>query len=154
MKGRARTDRTLGRTLATTLGMTLVEVLAVVVILGSLAAALTVSVLAQSGKAKFELAKTQIAQLVNLLQTYALEKNGLPNPGEGLHPLTLDPAATWFAEPNQIIDPWGHPFQYLVPGPDGRPFEVSTYGADNQPGGTGNNADLSSANLGTRGANP
>jgi general secretion pathway protein G len=31
---------------------------------------------------------------------------------------------------------------YLVPGPDGLPYDLLTYGADGEPGGTGENADL------------
>jgi hypothetical protein len=34
---------------------------------------------------------------------------------------------------------------YLNPGPNGAPFEVVSYGADNQVGGDGENQDISSA---------
>ena len=39
-------------------------------------------------------------------------------------------------------DPWGRPYAYVVPGPEGKRFDVICYGADGQPGGEGANADL------------
>lgn len=130
-------------------GMTLVEVLAVVVILGLLAATLTVGIGAKMGKAKQEICKTQIAQIVGQLQLFSMEKRGLPTSGNGLTALTADPRASWYLEPAKLTDPWGAPYQYVVPGPEGQPFEVLSYGADGQPGGTGDAADVSSARLGS-----
>jgi general secretion pathway protein G len=43
------------------------------------------------------------------------------------------------------LDPWGHAYAYTAPGtvnPDG--FDLVSYGADGAPGGTGDNADLTS----------
>lgn len=40
------------------------------------------------------------------------------------------------------VDAWGHPIEYLSPGPDGHAFDLVSLGADGQLGGTGNNADL------------
>lgn len=45
---------------------------------------------------------------------------------------------------SNTIDPWGHPYRY-EPGLAGRTtpvFDLASYGADGQPGGTGENADL------------
>ena len=128
--------------------MTLVEILAVVVILGLLAVTLTVGITAKMGKAKHEIAKTQIGQIVAQLQTYQLEKHALPTAGEGLAILTTDPNATYYLEPAKLNDPWGNSYLYAIPGPNGQPFEVMSYGSDGQPGGTGEAADLSSATLG------
>jgi general secretion pathway protein G len=41
-------------------------------------------------------------------------------------------------------DPWGRPYVFLAPGPDGEAFEIISYGADGEPGGEGENADISS----------
>ena len=43
------------------------------------------------------------------------------------------------------LDPWGAPYIYLIPGRAGEAFEVLTYGADGEEGGSGANEDLSSA---------
>jgi general secretion pathway protein G len=128
--------------------MTLVEVLAVVVILGLLTVTLTLGITAKMGKAKHEIAKTQIGQIVAQLQTFQIDKHQLPTASEGLTVLSTDPNATYYLDPSKLLDPWGNPFLYVVPGPNGQPFEIVSYGADGQPGGTGENADLSSATLG------
>ena len=128
--------------------MTLVEILAVVVILGLLAVTLTVGITAKMGKAKQEITKTQIAQIVGQLQLFQMEKRSLPPANTGLSALTTDVRASWYLEPAKLQDPWGAPYIYMVPGPDGQPFEVLSYGADGQPGGTGDAADISSAHPG------
>lgn len=128
--------------------MTLIEILAVVVILGMLAVTLTVGISAKFGKAKHEIAKTQIAGVVGQIQAYQLEKRSIPSSSLGLKALSDNPAATYFMEVEKLTDPWGNAYRYLVPGPSGQPFEVLSYGADNQPGGDGENADLSSSKLG------
>ncbi len=125
--------------------MTLIEILAVVVILGMLAVTLTVGITGKMGKARGEIAKTQIAQIVGQVQTFQLEKRQIPTAAEGLVVLTGDPKSSYFLESTKLTDPWGNPYQYLVPGPAGVPFEVLSYGSDGQPGGTGEAADVSSA---------
>lgn len=127
--------------------MTLIEVLAVVVILGLLAATLTVGLSGRIGKARHEIARTQIAQIAGAVETFRLDRRRLPSPSEGLGVLTAPADAPYFLEAGKLLDPWGKAYLYLVPGPDGQPFEVVTYGADGQPGGDGENADLSSAKL-------
>ena len=41
-------------------------------------------------------------------------------------------------------DPWGHPFRYQVPGPDGAAYEIRSLGKDGYPGGADEAEDLSS----------
>ena len=127
--------------------MTLIEVLAVVVILGLLAVTLTVGITGKMGKARSEIAKTQIAQIVSQVQAFQLEKRALPTASDGLSILTTDPNASYYLERGKLNDPWGRQYQYLVPGPNNAPFEIMTYGADGQPGGTGEALDVSSASL-------
>jgi len=124
--------------------MTLIEVLAVVVILSMLAVTLTIGIAGKLGKARSEIAKTQIAQIVSQIQAFQLEKRALPQ-ADGLTALTSDAKAAYYLEPGKLKDPWGRPYLYLVPGPDNAPFEVLTYGADGQPGGSGEDGDVSSA---------
>ncbi len=128
--------------------LTLVEILAVVVILGLLAATLTVGISAKMGRAKKELARTAIAQLVAQVQTFQIDTRKLPSAAQGLAGLSADPAAAWYVEPSRLNDPWGNPYRYVVPGSTGQPFEIVSGGADGRPGGTGDDADVTSANLG------
>lgn len=128
-------------------GMTLIEVLAVVVILGLLAATLTVGITGKLGKAKTEIAKTQIAQIAGAVETFRLDKRRLPTAAEGLNTLTESAEAPYFLGQARLSDPWGKEYLYLVPGPDGVAYEILTYGADGRQGGTGENADVSSSSL-------
>ena len=129
-------------------GMTLVEVLAVVVILGLLAATLAVGFSGAFGKGKQELAKTGIGQIVQRLETYYMDQSGWPDLDTGLQALTgAAPTSAFYLPPDTLLDPWDRPYLYITPGPDGHPYEVVTYGADGRIGGDGENADLSSVSL-------
>ena len=131
-------------------GMTLVEILAVVVILGLIAGILLVGFSGSFGKAKHELAKSGIGVVVTQLEKYRLEHGQWPPNEVGLATLTdgqATPQASYYLKPGQILDPWDRPYLYVTPGPNGHPYEVSSYGADGQTGGEGEDADLTSVNL-------
>lgn len=135
--------------------MTLVEVLAVVVILALIASTLAVGFSGAFGKGKQELARTGIGQVMAKLELYRMEFDAFPSIEEGLAAITdglAPPAAAYYMPGDRLLDPWGRRFLYLSPGPEGHPFEVITLGADGRPGGEGESADISSANL--RGARP
>ncbi len=130
--------------------MTLVEILAVVVILGLIAGTLLVGFSGSFGKAKHELAKSGIGLIVTQLEKYRLERSAWPTNDQGLSVLSdghARPTDSYYVNPGQRVDPWDRQYLYITPGPDGHPYEVLSYGADGQPGGEGENADLSSVNL-------
>lgn len=130
--------------------MTLVEVLAVVVILGLIAGTLAVGFSGAFGKGKRELAKTGIGQIVGKVELFKMEKDAWPGPDVGLAALTdgqASPTASYYLSSDRLTDPWGRRYALIVPGPDGHPYEVVSYGADGQPGGDGENADISSLHL-------
>lgn len=63
---------------------------------------------------------------------------------EGVYPPTLDDLMQYF--PNETIpvtDPWGNNYLYTYPGVHGR-YDLISYGADGQPGGEDENADITS----------
>jgi general secretion pathway protein G len=131
-------------------GMTLVEVLAVVVILGLLASTLAISFSGAFGKGKHELAKTGVGVVVSKLELYKIEHNDWPTMDEGLAVLghgQAEPTDSYYLSRDALLDPWGNPYYYLRPGPDGHPFEVVSYGVDGRPGGTGEAADVSSTGM-------
>src|SRR5262245_23305984 len=113
--------------------MTLVEIMAVVVILGLVAGTLLVGFSSTFGRAKHELAKTGIAIILVQLEKYRLEAGAWPSNDVGLAALTdeqAQPTASFYLTPAQLLDPWDRPYLYVLPGPDGHPFEVLSYGAD------------------------
>lgn len=133
-------------------GMTLVEVLAVVVILGLIAGTLVIGFSGSFGKAKHELARSGIGVIVSKLEVYRIEHGSWPGNDLGLQALTdgqAAPTASYYLSPDKLTDPWGNPYLYVTPGPDGHPYEVISYGANGQPGGApgSEDADLSSVNL-------
>lgn len=130
--------------------MTLVEVLAVVVILGMLAATLAVGFSGAFGRGKTELARTGIGIIVGRLQIYKMEHDAWPDNANGLAVLSdghATPSDAYYLGPDNLRDPWGNLYLFVVPGPDGHPFEILSYGADGQPGGNGEDSDISSAHL-------
>lgn len=133
-------------------GMTLVEILAVVIILGLIAGTLLVGFSGTFGQAKQELARSGIGVIVGKIETYRIQYGSWPSNDLGLAALTdghAQPTASYYLSRDKLIDPWGNPYLYVTPGPDGHPYEVISYGADRQPGGAAGteDADISSVNL-------
>jgi general secretion pathway protein G len=131
-------------------GMTLIEVLAVVVILGLIAATLALNFSGSFGKAKRELVKTGISQVVQKIEMYQMEHGQLPGNDLGLAVLSdghATPEDPFYIDADKLLDPWNRPFWFVTPGPGSHPYEVISYGRDGSPGGTGEDADTSSADL-------
>lgn len=128
----------------------LVELMVVIVIIGLLAGTATVSVRSYLVRSKQNVAKSEIAKVVQALETYYAEYDSYPTTDEGLDALTEPSEA--FTDgllttlPN---DPWGNAYEYLNPGRD-TAYEVISYGADSREGGDGADKDFSSATLGER----
>jgi general secretion pathway protein G len=79
-----------------------------------------------------------------------MEKGAWPGNDVGLAALTdgqAVPTASYYLGKDKLLDPWGRAYLFIAPGPDGHPYEVITYGADGQTGGTGEDADLLSTDL-------
>ncbi len=123
-------------------GMTLIEIMVVIVILGLIASAVAVNVVGQMSKARVETAKNDVRKIADGVDTFKVLKGHYPTTEEGLATLIKEN----ILKPNKegkLIDPWGHEYVYLYPGQthqDG--YDVKSYGADGQPGGDGENADI------------
>ncbi|WP_022853722.1 type II secretion system major pseudopilin GspG [Thermodesulfatator atlanticus] len=131
---------------------TLLELLVVLIILGLLAALVGPRIVGKVGKAKSEIAKSQIALLESALDQYRLDMGRYPTTEEGLKALVEPPAneeekdkwqGPYLKKRKVPNDPWGRPYHYRSPGEHGD-YDLWTYGADNQPGGEGENADITS----------
>ncbi|WP_427911945.1 type II secretion system major pseudopilin GspG [Ramlibacter sp. MMS24-I3-19] len=131
-------------------GFTLIELLVVVVIIGLLAAFVAPRYFDQVGKSSAKIAKAQITSLEQSLDQYRLDVGRYPTTELGLAALVSRPGSEnerWQgpylkkAVPN---DPWGHPYVYASPGQDGRDYDLLSLGADGKPGGTAEDADVTS----------
>ena len=122
---------------------TLIEVVVVIIILVTLASIATPIYLNYVKKANVGAATTQIKLLEDALTGYKLDVGSYPESLSGLV-TNLDQNAKWdgpYIKPAVPKDPWGNAYVYTFPGEHGD-FDLVCYGADGQPGGTGENADL------------
>ena len=132
-------------------GFTLIEIMVVIVILGVLAALVVPRVLDRPDEARRVAAKADIAAIVGALKLYRLDNQRYPTGEQGLAALVAKPElppvpGNW--KPGGYLeklpgDPWGHPYRYLNPGLKGE-IDVYSTGADGEPGGTGQVADIAS----------
>ena len=129
-------------------GFSMIELMVVIVVLGMLAALVSVNVFQNLSTAEVNTAKTQIKNLETALASYRLEFKKFPTSGEGLNALVSNSKNKNFLNSNDVPnDPWGNAFVYKQPGPNGAKYEIMSYGSDGAPGGTDDAADISSTNL-------
>lgn len=108
-------------------GFTFIEVMIVVVIIGILAGAVTLSARHFMDKAKENRARTDLSTYKSALDAFYADNGRYPTNDEGLTALT----------PKYLEgvhhDPWGHDYQYNQPGRNG-PFEILCLGAQGKEG--------------------
>jgi general secretion pathway protein G len=135
-------------------GFTLIEIMVVVVIIGLLAALVVPNLMGRVGQASVTKAKADVQAIETALTMYKLDNFSYPNTGGGLQALVQKPADD--TAPNWKSggylkrvpkDPWGNDYQYTFPGSHGGDFDLYSFGADKQPGGEGENADIGNWNL-------
>lgn len=132
-------------------GFTLVEIMVVVVIIGILGALVVPKLLGRTGEARVIAAKQDIATMMQALKLYKLDNQRYPTTEQGLISLikepTSGPQARGWKSGGYIEklpkDPWGNQYQYLSPGIKGE-IDIFSFGADGQPGGVNDDADVGS----------
>lgn len=130
-------------------GFTLIEVLVVVVIIGILASIIVPRFMDEPGKARAARAKVDIQGFETALNLYRLDNFVYPSTEQGLQALVQKPAGSpdapnWKAGgyiKNLQKDPWNRDYLYLSPGQRGE-LDIYSLGADGQPGGENENADI------------
>jgi general secretion pathway protein G len=136
----------------TSSGFTLIEMLVVITVIAILAAVIAPTIFRNVGDAKAAAARSQLQIFELALDAYRLDNDYYPSTTQGLSALVLSPtgdppAPRWrgpYLKRRIPDDPWGRPYEYRSPGggsPDG--YEMLSLGRDGQPGGTGEDADIS-----------
>jgi general secretion pathway protein G len=128
-------------------GFTLLELLVVMVILGLLAAYVGPRYFSQVGKSERKVAQAQLDAFAKALDQYRLDTGHYPKSEQGLNALAAKPAdePKWdgpYLQKAVPLDPWGRPYVYRVPGQKTE-YDLLSLGRDGQPGGSGEDADVS-----------
>jgi len=134
-------------------GFTLIELIVVIVILGILASLIAPKVLKRTDQALLIKAQQDMRSIESALQLYRLDNYQYPTSAQGLEGLITKPAdvkaATW-QDGGYLrkvpVDPWGNPYIYTYPGQHGD-FDLSSLGADGEPGGSKSNSDINNWEL-------
>jgi general secretion pathway protein G len=134
-------------------GFTLLEILVVITVIAILAALVSPQVFRNVGDAKAASARAQVEILTLALDAYRLDNDHYPASEQGLEALVRRPGAeplprNWrgpYLRRGVPMDPWNRPYEYTSPGVhDSTAFDLATLGRDGEPGGEGEDADITS----------
>ena len=130
-------------------GFTLVEVMAVIVIIGLLAAIAARNFLGSTDKARVITTKATLKALHESVDMFKMDTGRLPTEEEGLSALVEQPtdvegwATGGYLKGTTVPqDAWKHDLIYQLASESGKPFAIISYGADGKEGGEGYDADL------------
>jgi general secretion pathway protein G len=140
-------------------GFTLIELLVVITVIAILAGLVAPMVFSHVSDAKISAARAQIELFALALDAYRLDNDYYPATAQGLAALRERPsgdpeARNWrgpYLRKEIPLDPWGRPYVYKSPGDlNPQTYDLLSYGRDGQPGGSGEDADVTSWSSGTR----
>lgn len=130
-------------------GFTMVELMAVIVILGMLAALVVRNFMGQTDKARVITTKANLKKLHSAVIQFKMDTGQYPTEEEGLNVLIEQPSDLEGYEPGGYLettevpkDAWNNEFVYQRYPESGKPFVVISYGADGEPGGEDYDKDL------------
>lgn len=125
-------------------GFTLIEIMAVVVIMGMLMTVLAVGVNGRIQAARMASTQAQIQRIEQALDFYQLDNARYPTADQGLTALVDPPTSPpiprnytpgGYIKRDQIVDIWGEPFQYRIPGArNPHAFDLWSTGPDGEEG--------------------
>ncbi|WP_042298436.1 type II secretion system major pseudopilin GspG [Paraburkholderia bannensis] len=129
----------------------LIQIAITVAILGLLIVLIISKMMTRPEVIKHNLAKQDIAAIVEALNSYRRDNGRYPTQPQGLHALIerpdTDPVPRAWKKDGYLArlpdDPWGNAYLYLNPGVHGD-IDVFSYGRDARQGGEGDDADVGS----------
>jgi general secretion pathway protein G len=128
-----------------TTGFSLIEMLVAVAIIGLIVGLVGPAAMRQLQSSRVNTTEAQIGQIRTAIDIFAIDTGRVPSETEGLAALVSNVGAVpgWngpYMRDGQLpMDAWGRAFLYRF---EGDQVQVMSLGADGQPGGTGNNADI------------
>jgi general secretion pathway protein G len=116
-------------------GFTLIELLVVLAILGLLISVVAPQVIRYLGRAKVSTASYEVKNIGTALDLFMIDVGRYPTQEEGLGALVANPGIPRWEGPylkakGVPVDAWGHPYQYRIPGTDGRDYDLYSLGPD------------------------
>ena len=130
-------------------GFTMVELMAVLIILGLLAAVVVRNFVGQTDKARVTTTKANLRLLHSAVNQFKMDTGRFPDEDEGLTILVVPPddaedypPGGYLETTDLPVDGWGNEFIYELYPESGKPFVVKSLGADGEEGGEGYDADL------------
>jgi general secretion pathway protein G len=135
-------------------GFTLIELLVTLAIIAVLASIVAPTLFSSIGDARVGTAKTQIQVIALALDAYRVDIGNYPSSEDGLEALRTKPSGVeserWrgpYLRQTVPLDPWSRVYIYRSPGAQNpSTYDLFTLGKDGQPGGSGENADVTSWN--------
>lgn len=129
-------------------GVTLLEMMIVLAVIALIVGIGAPRLMETFGRAKGQAAEVEIATLKGAIQLYYIDTGQYPTAAQGIAALISAPAgvAGWRGPyldgDTDPLDPWGRAYIYTAPN-NNTSFRLSTLGRDGQPGGTGEDSDIS-----------
>ncbi len=130
-------------------GMTLIEIMVVLTLLGLLMTVLAVNFFGMAEEQKVKITLTQMKTIQGRLDAFKQEYGKYPSASQGLNSLVSPPPkkngrtpGAFLDDDNLLSDPWGNQLEYSVPGPNGKPYKITSRGSDGSPGGEGPDQDI------------
>jgi general secretion pathway protein G len=131
-------------------GFSLAELMVVIVILGLLATIVVPNVFSYLSKATVTTAKTDIANLEQAIDSYAINNMGKAPDSIDVLIQPDENGNTYLKGYTEVpLDPWKNPYFYVPPSGN-QPYRVGSYGKDGQPGGEGEDADIDNFTIKSR----
>lgn len=123
-------------------GFSLMELMIVLIILGLLGSLVAPKLFSKVSSSKKKAAVAQMQMFETAIDTYRLDIGTVP---ANLQELRASSNPSWDGPylPKAIpMDPWGKAYIYTIPGQNGNPYGIMSYGLDGQPGGNDENMDV------------
>jgi general secretion pathway protein G len=136
---------------------TMVELMAVLIIIGLLAAAAVGTFMHQIDRSKVITTNASLKTLHNAVLQFKMDTGHYPSEDLGLWELVEEPPdlPNWnpggYLETTDVpLDAWNNEFDYFLSPESGKPFVIISYGNDGQEEGEGFDADLYSTDTTSR----
>ena len=130
-------------------GFTLIEIMAVIIIIGLLAAIAANTFIGQTDKARVITTRANLGVLHEAALMFKMDTGRYPSEEMGLLELVEEPTDVEGWQPGGYLkftelpeDAWKHEFVYQLDPESGKAFVIISYGADGEPEGEEYDADL------------